>query len=79
MLNILLNTKNILQIHGLSTVLEDQRTTPPSYSHLAPKHFELGRTKASHLESVSLCSFCTIILHRDKYIIYVVKHLTSLF
>ena len=53
----------MMQLHGLSTVLEDQRVASPTYSYLAPKHYS-GKTKASHSEYVALLG--TIILHRDK-------------
>ena len=56
-----------MQIHRLSTVLEDQGIAPPTFYYLAPKHFHFARTRASHLESVSLCSFGAIILYRGKY------------
>ena len=54
----------MMQLHWLSTVLEDQRVAFPTYSYLAPKHYS-GKTKASHSEYVALLG--TIILHRDKY------------
>ena len=43
--------KRMMQIHELSTILEDQGVAPPTYSYLATKHLHYDRTKASHLES----------------------------
>ena len=34
----------MVQIHGLSTVLEDQVITPPTYSYMVPKHFHFNLT-----------------------------------
>ena len=46
----------MMQINGLSIVLEDQAIAPPTYSYMAPKHLHFDVTKASHLESLSFSS-----------------------
>ena len=51
-----------MQIHELSSELEDQAIAPTSYSDLDLQHFHFGRTKTPNLKPVSLCSFGAIIL-----------------
>ena len=51
----LLNTKNVMQILGLSIVLEIQRMTPPTY--LAPKQlrpYKVVRKDVSSVEETLL-------------------------
>ena len=59
--------ENMVQIQGLSTVPQDQGIAPLTYFYLAPWHFPIHRTKASHLEPISVCS-CrdTIFIETNK-------------
>ena len=37
--------EQMMQIHGLSTVLEDHGFAPPTYSYMAPKHFHFAKQR----------------------------------